>query len=65
MNQYLLAAIEFSFIIAAIILLFPVLDWKGLVGLFFAFVGFKLHIIWHRRDAETKKAKIEQFKKDK
>lgn len=60
MNQYLLAAIEFTFIGAALKMLLPKLKWIGLFGLFFAFVGFKLHLIWHRRDAETKKAKREQ-----
>ncbi|MDD4309938.1 MAG: hypothetical protein PHO32_06120 [Candidatus Cloacimonetes bacterium] len=57
MNQYLLAAIEFTFIGAALFLLFPILLWKGMLGLFFAFVGFELHLIWHRRDRETKAAK--------
>jgi hypothetical protein len=56
-NQYLLAAIEFSFIGAAMYLLYPALHWPGLFGLFFAFVGFKLHIIWHRRDTVTRDAK--------
>ncbi|GAB1366619.1 hypothetical protein MASR1M36_14900 [Candidatus Cloacimonadaceae bacterium] len=56
MNQYLLAAIEFAFIGAALFILFPILGWMGLLGLFFAFVGFELHLIWHRRDRETKAA---------
>ena len=56
MNQYLLAAIEFAIIGVALYLLFPILDWRGLFGLFFAFVGFELHLIWHRRDRETKAA---------
>ena len=63
MHQYLLAAIEFAFIIAALILLFPILHWGGLIGLFFAFVGFELHLIWHRRDAITRKAKKDSQKR--
>ena len=62
MNQYVLAAIEFTFIGAALWLLFPILHWSGLLGLFFAFVGFKLHIIWHRRDGEMKAAKKQPMK---
>jgi hypothetical protein len=65
MHQYLLAAIEFAFIGAALYLLFPILGWSGLFGLFFAFVGFKLHIIWHRRDGEMKKARKQQEKDSK
>ncbi len=56
MNQYLLAAIEFSFIGAALFLLYPFLHWQGLFGLFLGFVGFELHLIWHRKDRETKAA---------
>ncbi|PKN72964.1 MAG: hypothetical protein CVU50_05400 [Candidatus Cloacimonetes bacterium HGW-Cloacimonetes-3] len=56
MNQYLLAAIEFSFIGSALFVLFPILGWEGLFGLFLAFVGFELHLIWHRKDRETKAA---------
>lgn len=60
MHQYLLAAIEWVIMAIALYLLYPSLGWKGLLGLFFAFVGFELHLIWHRRDRETKAAKKQQ-----
>jgi|GEM_PF-1870823 len=46
MHQYLLAAIEWIIMAVALYLLYPSLGWKGLLGLFFAFVGFELHLIW-------------------
>jgi hypothetical protein len=54
MHQYLLAAIEFTIMGLALYLLYPILHWRGLFGLFFAFVGFELHLIWHRKDREQK-----------
>jgi len=60
MHQYLLAAIEWAFMAAGLWLMWPYLGFKGLLGLFFAFVGFELHLIWHRRDRETKAARKNQ-----
>lgn len=57
MNQYVLALVEWIIMAAALYLLFPALGWRGLIGLFLAFVGFELHLIWHRRDRETKAAR--------
>ncbi|MDY0152652.1 MAG: hypothetical protein RBS43_10305 [Candidatus Cloacimonas sp.] len=56
MNQYVLAIVEWIIMAVALYLLFPTLGWMGLIGLFLAFVGFELHLIWHRRDRETKAA---------
>ncbi|MCB5262697.1 MAG: hypothetical protein LHW64_01575 [Candidatus Cloacimonetes bacterium] len=57
MNQYVLAIVEWIIMAAALYLLFPAFGWRGLIGLFLAFVGFEMHLIWHRRDRETKAAK--------
>lgn len=57
MNQYLLAAIEFGFIGASLFILYFKLGLEGLFGLFLAFVGFELHLIWHRKDREAKAAR--------
>jgi hypothetical protein len=57
MNQYVLAIVEWIIMAAALYLLYPKLGWVGLFGLFLAFVGFEMHLIWHRRDRETKAAK--------
>ncbi|MCB5264807.1 MAG: hypothetical protein PHT37_05795 [Candidatus Cloacimonetes bacterium] len=57
MNQNVLAIVEWIIMAAALYLLFPALGWGGLVGLFLAFVGFEMHLIWHRRDRETKAAR--------
>lgn len=59
MHQNVLAIVEWIIMAAALYLLFPALGWRGLVGLFLAFVGFELHLIWHRRDRETRAAKKE------
>ncbi len=58
MNQNILALVEWIIMAAALYLLFPALGWRGLIGLFLAFVGFELHLIWHRRDRETKANKL-------
>jgi hypothetical protein len=52
MHQYLVAGIEFGCFIGAVILLFPKLGYLGILGLFLAFVGFELHLIYHRRIRE-------------
>ena len=57
MNQYVLAIVEWIVMAIALWLLFPYLRWRGEFGLFLAFVGFEMHLIWHRRDRETKAAK--------
>ncbi|PKN77991.1 MAG: hypothetical protein CVU48_09755 [Candidatus Cloacimonetes bacterium HGW-Cloacimonetes-1] len=57
MNLYLLAAIEWAIMLAAIIILYPIIGFMGLLGLFLAFVGFELHLIWHRIDRERKQEK--------
>lgn len=57
MNLYLLAAIEWAIMLAAIIILYPIIHFMGLLGLFLAFVGFELHLIWHRIDRERKQEK--------
>ncbi len=54
MNQYWLAAIEWVVMGVAIWLLWPYLEFRGMLGLFLAFVGFEMHLIWHRRDREKK-----------
>ena len=64
MNQYWLAAIEWVIMAIALWLLWPYLGFKGLLGLFFAFVGFELHLIWHRRDRETKAERKKQQQKE-
>ncbi len=60
MNLYLLAAIEWAIMLAAIIILYPIIHFMGLLGLFLAFVGFELHLIWHRTDRERKQEKKRQ-----
>jgi len=60
MNQYILAVVEWIIMAAALFILFPYLGWRGLFGLFLAFVGFELHLIWHRRDRESKAATKKQ-----
>lgn len=50
---------------AALYILYPYLELRGLFGLFLAFVGFELHLIWHRRDRETKAARRKQEDKQK
>ncbi|MDD2229908.1 MAG: hypothetical protein PHY48_10905 [Candidatus Cloacimonetes bacterium] len=57
MKQNILALVEWIIMAAALYLLFPSLGWRGLVGLFLAFVGFELHLIWHRNDRETRAAR--------
>ncbi|GAB1468835.1 hypothetical protein MASR2M64_15910 [Candidatus Cloacimonadota bacterium] len=62
LNQITLALVEWIIMAAALYLLFPYLDWRGLVGLFLAFVGFEMHLIWHRRDRETRAARKLELK---
>jgi hypothetical protein len=57
LNQYVLAIIEWIVMAAALYILYPYLELRGLFGLFLAFVGFEMHLIWHRRDRETKAAR--------
>ncbi len=57
MNQYVLAIIEWIVMAIALYILYPYLELRGLFGLFLAFVGFEMHLIWHRRDRETKAAR--------
>ena len=54
LHQYLLAAIEWVCFVIALILLYPKVGYMGILGLFFAYVGFELHLIYHRRDRERK-----------
>ena len=63
-HKYWIAAIEFPCIIAAILILLPRLGWWGSIGLFFAFVGFELHLIYHRIEREEKAQKRLSEKKD-
>lgn len=65
MNQYVLAIVEWIIMATALYILYPYLELRGLFGLFLAFVGFELHLIWHRRDRETKAARRKQEEKQK
>jgi hypothetical protein len=60
MHKYFIAAVEFPVIALALLLLwdgFQLQGWIGLealAGLFLAFVGFELHLIYHRKEREEK-----------
>lgn len=56
-HKYWIAAIEFPCIIAALLILYPRIGFWGLAGLFLAFVGFELHLIYHRIEREEKQGK--------
>lgn len=63
MHKYYIAAIEFPVIALALLLLwdgFQLKGWIGLealAGLFLAFVGFELHLIYHRKEREENQRK--------
>jgi hypothetical protein len=58
MHKYYIAAVEFPTIALALLLIwdgFGLSGWigfKALLGLFLAFVGFELHLIYHRKERE-------------
>ena len=58
MHKYYIAAVEFPTIALALLLIwdgFGLSGWIGLealFGLFLAFVGFELHLIYHRKERE-------------
>lgn len=60
MHKYYIAAIEFPVIALAVWLIWDAFDLQGwvgleaLVGLFLAFVGFELHLIYHRKEREER-----------
>jgi len=60
MHKYYIAAIEWPVIALALLLIwkgFGLQGWLGiqaLAGLFLAFVGFELHLIYHRQEREEK-----------
>lgn len=63
MHKYYIAAVEFPTIALALLLIwdgFGLSGWVGieaLAGLFLAFVGFELHLIYHRKEREENLAK--------
>ncbi|MDZ4181608.1 MAG: hypothetical protein U1B83_01930 [Candidatus Cloacimonadaceae bacterium] len=63
MHKYYIAAIEFPVIALALLLIwdgFGLQGWVGieaLAGLFLAFVGFELHLIYHRKEREENQQK--------
>ncbi|PKN74266.1 MAG: hypothetical protein CVU49_08570 [Candidatus Cloacimonetes bacterium HGW-Cloacimonetes-2] len=63
MHKYYIAAVEFPTIALALLLIwdgFGLQGWVGieaLAGLFLAFVGFELHLIYHRKEREENLAK--------
>ena len=58
MHKYYIAAVEFPTIALALLLIwdgFKLSGWVGveaIIGLFLAFVGFELHLIYHRKERE-------------
>lgn len=71
MHKYYIAAVEFPTIALALLLIWDgfglsgLTGIKALLGLFLAFVGFKLHLIYHRIEREEnmrKKAEAEKRK---
>ncbi|HPF09689.1 MAG: hypothetical protein PHU99_02745 [Candidatus Cloacimonetes bacterium] len=63
MHKYYIAAVEFPTIALALLLIwdgFGLSSWMGLealLGLFLAFVGFELHLIYHRKEREENQQK--------
>ena len=63
MHKYYIAAVEFPTIALALLFIwdrFGLSGWVGieaLAGLFLAFVGFELHLIYHRKEREENLAK--------
>ena len=51
-HKYWIAVIEFPCIIAGALLLYPRIGFWGLLGVFLSFVGFELHLIYHRIERE-------------
>lgn len=66
MHKYLIAAIEWPIIALALMLIwegFGLHGWVGieaLGGLFLAFVGFELHLIYHRKEREENQRKRQE-----
>jgi len=66
MHKYLIAAIEWPIIALALMLIwegFGLQGWVGieaLGGLFLAFVGFELHLIYHRKEREENQRKKQE-----
>ncbi|MDD4806862.1 MAG: hypothetical protein PHO35_08780 [Candidatus Cloacimonetes bacterium] len=69
MHKYYIAAVEFPTIALALLLIwdgFGLSGWIGLealFGLFLAFVGFELHLIYHRKEREEKMQKKAETQK--
>lgn len=65
MHKYYIAAVEWPIIALALLLIwkgFGLQGWigfQGLLGLFLAFVGFELHLIYHRKEREENMRKKE------
>lgn len=65
-HKYWITVLEFPCLIAAGIILYTEIGYRGLFGLLLAFIGFELHLIYHRieREENIRNKAVRQIKPD-